>query len=305
MKRFIPYFLLLILPVILWPFEKPLFSIHEKVLYKSACDTPFTYAIGTVDPRFKLPETDFLQITQQAATIWNNTSGKKIISYDPKASFTVNLVFDERQLLNNQINELETDLNSEKSSLTSEVSEYERLSSAFKDRLNAFNSQVTYWNSQGGAPREEYEKLTKEQEELKTQADRLNELARKLNRSTDSYNVNVGKLNNTINTFKKELERKPEEGVYNPQEQRIDIYFNINRKELLHTLLHEFGHALTLDHTENEDSLMFPFTTAVIVPSEEDIATITKHCEKQHIITFTVNNVTYLLQTLITQYKKP
>lgn len=303
-KFFIYLVTIIALAINVFPYSKPLSSWHEEFLYKSACDRPTAYTIGTVDQRFKLPKEEFLQITQQAASIWNNTTGRKILSYDQSAALTVNLVFDQRQSLNDQIDELEGQLGTEKTSLTTEIAEYEKLAATFKDRLNAFNNQVKFWNDQGGAPKEEYDKLKNEQEELKTQAEKLNELARKLNRATETYNVQVGTLNQTIQTFKKELERKPEEGVYNPKEQRIDIYFNINRKELLHTLLHEFGHALSLAHINNEDSLMFPFTTQTITPSKDDIAAITKTCEDQHVLTIAKNNFLFLYQRLIEHNNK-
>lgn len=302
-KNIIFFFLVISVAFGLWPYNKPFSPLHEKLLYKSACDTPVAYKIGTVDKRFRLSEEVFLQISQQAATIWNNTTSKKVLSYNPQALLTVNLVFDERQSLNDQIDALGGELGTEKSSLSTKITEYEKLALAFKERLAAFNNQVMFWNDQGGAPKEEYEKLKKEQEELQAQAEKLNELARKLNQSTDSYNVGVGELNKTIKTFKLALEMRPEEGVYNPKEQRIDIYFNIERKELLHTLLHEFGHALSLSHINSEDSLMFPFTTQEITPSQDDIAAITKFCEEQHVLSIAKSNFLFLYQTLIEHNK--
>ena len=96
---------------------------------------------------------------------------------------------------------------------------------------------------------------------------------------------------------------RPEEGLYNPKDQRIDIYFNIERKELLHTLLHEFGHALGLGHLENENAIMYPFTTQEITLSPEDIAAITKQCEKHHVLAIALDNFLFLYQTIIEHNK--
>ena len=64
MKKIIIYLFLVISAAIgLWPYNKPFSLLHEKLLYKSVCDTPITYKIGTVDKRFNLPEEEFLQIT--------------------------------------------------------------------------------------------------------------------------------------------------------------------------------------------------------------------------------------------------
>ena len=54
---------------------------------------------------------------------------------------------------------------------------------------------------------------------------------------------------------------KPEEGIYDPANQRIEVYFNINRSEMVHTIAHEFGHALDLPHNDNRLSIMFPYST--------------------------------------------
>lgn len=193
---------------------------------------------------------------------------------------------------------------SEKSSIDSEVATYENLAKAFESKLAAFNSQVSFWNNQGGAPKEEYDKLKKEEEELKAEAQRINALAKKLNLSTQNYNKQVGTLNSTIHTFKTELEKKPEEGVYRPKEQRIDIYFNINRDELIHTLAHEFGHAIGLNHIDNENAIMYAFTNKEITPVSEEITQLQKICEKRFVGEIALKNAVILTQELVTKLKE-
>lgn len=281
----------------------PFTQLTNSYLYQSPCDTPLTYKIGTVDERFQLSKIDFKNKVENASNIWNNVMQKKLLSYNPEGELTVNLIYDQRQSLNNQINSLEGTLNNEKTSLNSEVAEYENLSRAFEGKLAAFNSEVAFWNGQGGAPKEEFNKLKKEEDELKAQADRINVLAKKLNLSTQNYNAQVNTLNSTINNFKQALERKPEEGVYKPNEQRIDIYFNINDNELIHTLAHEFGHALGLDHIEDENAIMYPFTNKEIAPVAEETAALQKICEKKFIGEIALRNVALLTQQLIIKAK--
>ncbi|QQG40639.1 MAG: matrixin family metalloprotease [Candidatus Levyibacteriota bacterium] len=299
---FFPLFLLAI--AFLYFFYPPFSAIANKVLYQSPCDTPKTYKIGIVDLRFQLPKSDFQERTKEAARIWNTALQKNLLLYDPQAILTVNLVYDQRQSLNTQINSLEGTLNSQKSSLDSEIAEYESLAKSFESKLSAFNTQVSYWNSQGGAPKDEYDKLKKEEEELKTQAQRINALAKKLNFSTQNYNTQVNTLNTTIRTFKNELQKKPEEGVYKPKEQKIDIFFDINHDELVHTLAHEFGHALDIDHIPNENAIMYPFTTQTIKPAAEEIAALQKICEKRFIGEIAFKNAVILTQELITKVKE-
>ncbi len=141
------------------------------------------------------------------------------------------------------------------------MAEYEKQSESFKQRLEALNSEIEEWNKKGGAPPDVFERLMKEQNSLKREAEKLNATARSLNKSADVYNSNVGTLNKEVDTINTALSTKPEEGVYLPQENKIEIYFHITQDELVHTLAHELGHALGMDHNSNQVSIMYANTT--------------------------------------------
>jgi myosin heavy subunit len=249
----------------------------------SFCDTPVQYKIGTVDKGFNLTEAEFAVAVADGAAVWNNSAGKTLFTKSDQAQLTVNLIYDKRQGLHNQLTDLEQNLDKNQSNLDKEIAEYEALKASFQERLNAFNDQVRSWNDQGGAPSGEFERLNQEQKTLKDEAQRLNDMARRLNRETDSYNNQVSNLNQTIDTFSTTLKQRPEEGLFLPSENRIEIYFNITRKELIHTTAHEFGHSLGLGHVEkNPQAIMYPLTSDSLQLSAEDRFLLNNYCQKRN-----------------------
>lgn len=276
-----------------------------RALYPSPCDYPISYTIKVVDPRFNLSNAELLSDLQQAGKIWSDSYGKQLFVYDPqnKSSVQVSLVYDARQALNNEIDTLKNNLNSEKSTIQPKILEYYRRSAEFKNKVNALNQQISYWNAQDGAPENEYQKLKAEQENLQKEASDLNTLAQTLNQSTDQFNAEVGKLNQTVDIFNQNLKVKPEEGLYNANKNAISIYFSTNRQELIHTLAHEFGHAIGLDHNSDQNSIMYPFTTQTIIPSTTDLAALQTVCQNKTIVEVLLDKVKLIYQAATNKEK--
>lgn len=258
------------------------------LFYYSPCDTPQYYTIGDVDPRFNLTQETFAQAVNQGADVWNVTTGKTLFVHDTegekKNPLIIRLVYDKRQLLNSQVDAIENEVEQKKSTLKAEIAQYENDLANFKSRVANLNNKIQEWNNQGGAPKDEYDKLVSEQKSLQEEGRVLNERAQRLNISTESYNMDVGSLQQAVNNFNQALERKPEEGLYDPKDNTITIYFNNSQEELIHTLAHEFGHALGMDHIANENAIMYPYVNQIITPSAEDRAMAEDICRKRSII---------------------
>lgn len=256
------------------------FINFDKFLSRSACDKPLEYKIGSIDPRFNLTEDKLISQVGEAEKIWEEASDRDLFAYSSTAPLTINMVYDRRQSLHREINQLEGQLESQKGDLEARRADFQRVAYDFEKRLDQFNSEVKSWNSQGGAPQEEYEALIRRQEELKADADKLNKLASELNLETRQYNTQVGQLNQTVSAFNENLRRKPEEGLYDPAANTIEIYFVVSEKELTHTIAHEFGHALGLAHIDNAHSIMFPFSTEVVDLSSDDVGAVGVLCRE-------------------------
>lgn len=255
----------------------------DKLLYYSPCDKPIEYSIGTIDPGFQVTREELIRDAAAAANIWSNTQGKELFRYNPNSEFTINMVYDDRQALTSKISELDNRLKQKQGEIDPQLEDFNRRQDEFIQKVNNLNERIRHWNSQGGAPKEEYDKLVAEQKALQEEGDLLNALARELGQSTREYNLGAQALNKTISEFKEVLVDKPEEGLYEQEgnKRKISIFIDVDKEDFLHTLAHEFGHALGLSHTSNPESIMYPQTNNVLIPSQEEIDELTYICRKR------------------------
>lgn len=250
-------------------------------LIKQPCSEPLTYKIGFIDERYQISQNQFQKELEQAERIWEESLGRDLFSYNPGGDITVNFIYDERQQLESKASSLESGLTQKKQELLPAEQSYKEKVDDFKKRSEELNSRIEYWNNQGGAPPEEYEKLLKQQSDLKAELEEINSLVAKLNKSVFEYNSQVGILNQTVENLNQVLQFKPEEGIFDPNLDKIDIFLIVNKNELIHTLAHEFGHALGVEHNNNRKSIMFPYTTSLLETSSEDIEALQNICNSK------------------------
>lgn len=276
----------------------------NKYLYRSLCDTPITYSLGNIDKRFGMTNQEVLSDAQTATRIWGVYEGKNLVQYDPASTFKINMVYDERQQLSTQLGNLQDQLNTQKNSLDPQIAAYEKLKTDFQNKLNAYQDEVRKWNSEGGAPQDVYDRLLQEKSDLQKQADNLNAQAKSLNQDTQDYNSVVNQLNGTVGKLDRTLAQKPEEGLYDPKNDAIDIYFNTNKDELIHTLAHEMGHALGLGHVDNPDAIMYKFSSASVTLSGEDQNALSTLCQKHSFWDIAYGNLQTIATVVMTKIQK-
>lgn len=277
--------------------QAPVFAeTTRSIVYNSPCESPKTFSIKVVDPRFDISRDELISVSEEAAKLWKNDNGETLFVYDPDAELSINMIYDERQYYSSKVSELNNEVEKDGGTLKPEIDEYERRAAEFNTKMDQLNAQINYWNSQGGAPPEQFEALTREQQQLQQEASELEQIAVSLNQSTDQYNNKVRTLDQQVDVFNQTIEQKPEQGEYirTASDERINIYFNTSREELIHTLAHEMGHALGIDHNDNTNSVMYPKTTTVIALSADDITAQKEACRPRSIVERVRTNLSLL-----------
>lgn len=249
--------------------------------YNSPCNNPIPYKIGSVDPKFGLSSAEVLANTKTAADILNTAENKQLFVYSDTATLTVNFVYDQRAALSTQIDQLKAQLSQKDSTLTQQVNDYKAQANQFEQKLSDFNATVKKYNKEGGVSLDVFNSLTDQQKQLQAEAGSLNQKARLLKLSTHEYNMDVSTLNQDTAQFNNEIALKPEEGLFDSGKHTITIYFAGNHNELIHTLTHEFGHALGMQHVNNAQAIMYPYSTTFLTPTSEDLEQLAYVCRKQ------------------------
>ncbi len=275
----------------------------------SVCPAPLTYQIGSIDERFNMSEEEVRLAIGEAESVWEDATGKNLFTADDEGVLSVNFVYDERQELSNS-----EDLFKEKLDATETVSdamrdtyatlvneynakrlEYTQKAEAYDARLSAYNLEVEKYNGRGGAPTDVYARLEEEKRQLSLEQNALNAYSAKLNALVSDINSVGEKANRIINTYNQGVDtynkafgtaREFTQGDYS--QGVINIYTFDSKAELVLVLVHELGHALSLDHVENSKSVMHyllhegqeggAVTEEDVVLSAEDLAEFNRVC---------------------------
>ncbi|MEX0931072.1 MAG: matrixin family metalloprotease, partial [Candidatus Paceibacterota bacterium] len=272
---------------------------------QAKCNLPISYRIGEFDERFDITHDEARIALVEAEAVWENATGKNLFRYDEDATFTVNFIFDDRQALTeaekNLREQLDTsqNINSEIDETYAElVSRYSDLNMHYKDRietyqrkLNVYNQEVASYNQEGGAPKEVYEELNARKEALDQEqvainsiTERLNSLVREINRLSEEGNQMIDFHNRQVETYNNTFGESREFAQGDYQKDTINIYTFNDTNELVLVLAHELGHAISLGHVENEESIMHYFMGAqkeTLTPTEADLAEFNRLCGEE------------------------
>lgn len=280
------YFLVLIGALIAgYTYKKELLFVVKTDAWKiKPCSFTTTYSIGTFDERFGVTKEEFLEDIEAATALWDAPLNKRMFQYrESGGDITVNLIYDKRQKTTDELEVVSSTISAGKKEYEIIKADYEPLLEQYEDRkstltariaqyksnTDSYNQTVAYWNARGGAPKEEFEKLDSEKRSLDQEATYLKNLQTELNSQIPLLNQKVREMNDVIakynlsiktyNTVGAAIGKEFDEGEYEQSfgKRSISIYQFDNDNKLIRVLAHEFGHALGLDHVEDEEAIMY------------------------------------------------
>lgn len=247
------------------------------------CRESITYRLGIIDPQFGLSTTTALADMEKAARLWDQGADKKLLVYDQEhGAVVISFTYDTRQETTQKLSAIGASVNQDRAVYDALKAEYASLyadyttekaafvaaNDTFKKESAQYQTEVASWNARGGAPKNAYEQLQaqtahlaqmqadlqRQQKEINAQVDAVNQLVAELNGLAKSLNLDVSAYN-TIGALAGE---EFEQGLYESSlgQRTITIFEYENHTKLVRVLAHEMGHALGLDHVEDEDAIM-------------------------------------------------
>ncbi len=284
--------LIIILAIgIFWFVFKTQIGQNYNFLYNKyfPCQRPIAYSIGTFDVRFGLSKSDFLKNISSAENIWESSIGKQLFVYKPDGGLKINLIYDSRQSGTVKIQELKSLSKNDQDSYNALLSKYNSMQadfvrqkvaytsaiSAYNAHQDAYNTEVDYWNKRGGSIKDVYDKLTADKASLQQELQNLqnmqtqnNLLIENINSVVEDVNLMARKLNLNvlkINTIATAHGEEFTGGLYHRDAngEAIDIFQYDNKQKLIRVLAHEFGHALSLEHTDGTKDIMYSFNSGL------------------------------------------
>lgn len=264
--------LLLLAGLLLWLYWPEPAPGHAPLASKQAsCAQPIGWRLDSIDPAFGLSAAQALPLITEAAAQWNQAVGSEVLRYDPQQGFPIRFVFDARQqqqleqlMLERNVHRYDDRIADQQQDFARQLAEFQQNKTAFEQKDRQLAADISLFNEKaqqadpGAAAllgREQAELLSRQKEHA-LEAEQLDALSEKLQDRQKQLNNTIADRNALIPA--QQASGLAEVGLLEQRGDRrtMTIFAYKDAHHLTLTLLHEFGHALGLDHLAETRSIM-------------------------------------------------
>lgn len=265
--------LLLLAAVLLWIFWPAPAPLKAPLGSKNAsCDQTILWRLDSIDPAFALSTEDALPLIHAAAARWNQALGKEVLRYDAQQGFPIRFVFDARQqqqleqlMLERNLTRYDDRISDQQQDFEQQLAEFQQQKTVFEAKDRQLAADIASFNNQAqqadpGAAAllgKQQAELLSRQKEHALEAEQLDALSEKLQDRQQQLNNLIADRNALLPT--QQATGLAEVGLLEQRgaQRSMTIFAYKDAHHLTLTLLHEFGHALGIDHLTESSSIMF------------------------------------------------
>lgn len=264
--------LLLLAGLLLWLFwPEPTPTRAPLASKQASCDQPISWRLDSIDPAFGLSAEQALPLITDAAAQWNQALGAEVLRYDAQQGFPIRFIFDARQqqqleqlMLQRNLHRYDDRIADQQQDFERQLAEFQQNKSAFEQKDQQLAADIKLFNEKaqqadpGAAAmlgREQAELLSRQKEHA-LEAEQLDALSEKLQDRQQQLNNTIADRNALIP--EQQASGLAEVGLLEQRgaSRTMTIFAYKDPHHLTLTLLHEFGHALGLDHLPDSASIM-------------------------------------------------
>jgi hypothetical protein len=238
----------------------------------ASCHQQITWRLDQIDPAFGLTAEQALPIITAAAEQWNQVLGQEVLRYDPQQGFPIRFVFDARQqqqleqlMLERNLHRYDDRIAEQQQDFERQLAEFQQNKTTFEQTdqqlaadIQAFNAKAQQADPSAAAllGREQAELLSRQKEHALA-AEQIDALQQKLEDRQQQLNNLIADRNALLPA--QQATGLAEVGLLEQQgaNRTMTIFAYKDAHHLTLTVLHEFGHALGLDHLTDSHSIMF------------------------------------------------